>query len=901
MRSDKPNTPKRRTRQKGDVSLSNQAVAPKDPKRIKVKRPLWGRILLILMLVFFLLVIVGATGAIAYFKLLEATFDVEAALENGDIPRLGKESMYTRSSIYVQNEDGEWVRHRELSGGNCIWYDYDKIPQYMKDAVVAIEDERYWEHEGVDWKRTTGAMINLVLNRAFNMGSTEYGGSTITQQLIKVTTQNTDHSINRKINEILAASAMESQVYSKEQILEGYLNNVPLTGDLIGVGVGARSYFDKELPELTLAECAVLASITNNPSIYDPFNHPENVRQRQQLVLGKMYELGFINQDEYLNALNQELIYKTSTVEEELMDYYDDLLIEDVIQALMERKGLARDRATYLVYYGGLSIYSAENVELQAEMEALYADESNYPEHLQDDEEDPQTCFFATDYTGKVMVTIGGRGEKTSNRVLNRSTHSMRSPGSSMKPIASYGPAIDQNLIHYSAMIKDAPIKLPNGKKWPYNYDRSYTSKNTLVGIALQKSLNTTAARLIEELTPELSYEYLTKVFGLTTLVESEKRGDQTFSDIDRSPLALGALTDGVTAREMTAAYAVFGSGGYYNEPYTFYKVTQGMGDDAITVLTGGQRSTKVMDEDSAYVMVSLMRRVVEQGTAWTGVGQNWRGWQVFGKTGTSDNQQDVYFSGGTPYFCASSWFGYDNNQRLASSQTGYAKTLWNASMQLLHEGLDSDAEFEQPDSVVRKKYCMTTGQLATKACKKTEMGVYKKSFMPGECEKCGKPDKTDKKPDADKDEDTDTTTSTTTPSGSTTQLLPTQTTGTTSNRDETDMVSVPNVSGMEEEDAVQKLEDAGFRVVVVDIASGEQPNGYAVKTNPEPLSRCRANSVITLFVSRSQTTASSDAPMTEAPTTTSSPTTTTSATSEPLMTEPTEMIYLEEPVSESN
>ena len=291
MRSNNtPDKPKRRTRQKGDVSLSNEATK-KESNRVKVKRPLWGRILLILMLVFFLLVILAATGAIGYFKLLEATFDVEAALENGDIPRLGKESMYTRSSIYVQNEDGEWVRHRELSGGNCIWYDYDKIPQYMKDAVVAIEDERYWEHEGVDWKRTTGAMINLVLNRAFHMGSTEYGGSTITQQLIKVTTQNTDHSISRKLNEILAASAMESQVYSKEQILEGYLNNVPLTGDLIGVGIGAQAYFDKDLPELTLAECAVLASITNNPSVYDPFNHPENVRQRQQLVLGKMYEL----------------------------------------------------------------------------------------------------------------------------------------------------------------------------------------------------------------------------------------------------------------------------------------------------------------------------------------------------------------------------------------------------------------------------------------------------------------------------------------------------------------------------------------------------------------------------------------------------------------------------------
>ncbi len=783
--NDRFNFKKSERKPKGTISLSEQA---KGNTKIKSATPLWARIMVITVLVLFMMVILAVTFAIGYFKYLEASFDVNEAIASGDIPVLGKTSMDTRSAIYVQDKNGEWVRHRDLSGGNSLWMDLDDIPKYMQDAVVAIEDERFWEHEGVDWKRTTGAMINLVLNRAFDLGEQEYGGSTITQQLIKVTTQNKDHSVSRKLNEILAASAMESKVYTKDQILEGYLNNVPLTGDLVGVGIGARSYFDKELQELTLAECAVLASITNNPSVYDPFLHPENVRQRQQLVLSKMYECGFINKDEYVNALNQELVYKRNSTKIQTMDYYDDLVVEDVIAGLMEENGYTKSYATNLVYYGGLNIYSAEDPALQARIEAIYADDSNFPDHREDDEEDPQACFFACDYTGKVIATVGGRGQKSEDRVLNRSTQSMRSPGSSMKPITAYGPAIADNLVHYSSMVRDAPIKLPNGKKWPHNYEAASTPDrgNVLLGVALQKSLNTVAVRLIDQYsTTDRSYYYATEVFGLTTLVEREQRGDQVFTDNDLSPLALGALTDGATAREMTAAYGVFGSGGYYNKPYTYYKVTQGIGDDALNILNGGRKSHRVLDEQSAYVMVSLLRRPVEQGTAWNGVGQNWKGWQVFGKTGTSESEKDVYFAGGTSYYCASSWFGYDNNQVLAKSQTGYAKSLWTKAMKALHQDLEIQ-DFSKPDGVQVLKYCTETGQLATDNCKKTEKGVYKSTFKPGKCEKHSKAE--DKAP----------TTSTTTPTATTTTTTSgtTDTTGTTGTTGSTDTTGTLPVDG---------------------------------------------------------------------------------------------------------
>ena len=662
-------------------------------------------------------------------------------------PDLSATSGGNRSVIWVQDDSDQWIPHHNLEGGNSVWTDLQEIPLNMQNAVIAIEDERFRDHEGVDWKRTAGAMINLVANRVFHLGSTEYGGSTITQQLIKVTTQENDHSVKRKLNEILAASHMEATLYTKDEILEAYLNNVPLTGDLVGVGIGARSYFGKELQELSLAECAVLASITNNPSMYNPYTHPENVRQRQQLVLAKMYEVGFITKDEYLNALNEELIYQSSAVRQEVQDYYVDLVVEDVAADLMEQYGYTYNYAINLVYYGGLNIYSAEDPELQAKVQAIYADEENYPDHRDKDTEDPQTAFFCVDYNGKVIATVGGRGEKTANRVLNRSTQSVRSPGSSLKPLASYGPAIVNNLVHYSSMLRDAPIVLPNGKKWPHNYEKKTTPDNgdVLLGIALQKSLNTTAARLVEQMSPRDCYNFVVDTFHLSTLTEGKHVGNSYLSDVDLAPLALGALTDGATAREMAAAYAVFGSGGYYNEPYTYYYVTRESdepGDphllDKGSLEYGGCNTEIAMDPQSAFVMVSLMRRVIELGTGLNGVGNQaqWKDWQVFGKTGTSESEKDVYFCGGTAYYCASSWFGYDNNQELNKTQTGYAKSLWSKAMTALHEDLQIK-DFEMPAGVEVLTYCTKTGLIATSQCKDTDTGVYKTSFKPGVCT-CG-------------------------------------------------------------------------------------------------------------------------------------------------------------------
>ncbi len=662
-----------------------------------------------------------------------STFDA-----TGKLPELGKFSMENRSVIYVKNGDGKYVEYQNLLGGNTVWVDLNKIPVNLQNAVISIEDERFRSHNGVDWGRTFSAVVNLAANRLFNLGTNEFGGSSITQQLIKVTTQNKDHSIERKINEILLALELEKSEYTKDQVLEGYLNNMPLTGELVGVGIGARYYFGKEVSDLSLAECAVMASITNNPSVYDPYLHPENVRQRQKIVLAKMYELGHITQDEYIQAVNEELVFKSSAAYQKVQDYYVDQVVEDVIVALTEEYGYSYAYAENMVFYGGLNIYSAEDPVLQQRVEAIYTDESNYPALRQNDEEHPQTSFFAVDYTGRVIATIGGRGEKQANRVLNRSTQSVRSPGSSIKPITAYGPAIALDLVHYSSMVRDAPILLPDGTKWPHNYEMKTTPDNgdVLLGVALQKSLNTVAARLVQQLTPERSYEYATSIFQLSTLVESKAVNGNIFTDKALSPLALGAFTDGVTARDMASAYAVFGSGGYYNEPYTYYAVTTGERGDESTLLEGGPSAVEVLDAQSSYVMVQLMQRVTTLGTG-ASIGNSWPDWEVFGKTGTSESNRDVYFTGGTAYYAAASWFGYDNNQVMIRTQTGYARNLWNLAMKALHQNLPIK-DFAVPEGVESWKYCTSTGQLATDRCNSTDTGWYKETNKPDYCTKHG-------------------------------------------------------------------------------------------------------------------------------------------------------------------
>lgn len=772
------------------------AKHPKEIKRLlppkkKVKKWLKkaGNALLALVLV--MVITVSMIGCVLVVYVVN-NFDGTTGL-----PNLNNLSMDATSIIWVKDsENGEWREYEHLEGVNSIWVDIEEIPMYMQQAVVAIEDERFLTHYGIDWKRTVAAFANSILH--FN--DVEFGGSTITQQLIKVTTGDNDHSWTRKITEILRAVEME-KLYDKDQILEAYLNNLPMSDNIVGVGAGANYFFGKEINELSLAECAVLASITNNPSRYHPYNRPQNVRQRQLMVLKKMNELGFITDDEYVQAANEELHYKSSMQHTATWDYYVDLVIEDVIADLQEEYGYTKQYATQMVFYGGLNIYSAEVPSEQAAVEKVYANEANFPKHREKDTEDPEASLFVMDYNGRVVATIGGRGAKEGKRSFNRSTQAYRSPGSSIKPLTAYGPAIVLDTAHWSSVVADAPLKrLSNGSWWPANYEsKPRDNGNTFVYLGLQKSLNTVAARLVDSVQPKNAFDFGSNIFKLSSLVKSQtNENGQVLTDIDYAPLSLGALTVGVSARDMASAYAVYGNGGQYNEPFSYYAVYEnGTRDNGKLLLQDGPTNIRVMDEDSAYVMNRMMQRVVRYGTA-TEIGASWGGdWEVFGKTGTAESNRDVYFCGGTPYYVGASWFGYDNNQELAKgSQTGYAKSLWNKAMKALHNSKKACA-FPKKGTTQELEFCTQTGMIATDKCPKTDVGVYKASNIPALCSTHAGAQKTTTDPNATTT--TGDSTTTTTAAGDTTATTTGTPAATTSGAPTTTVATTPPTGGNEE------------------------------------------------------------------------------------------------------
>lgn len=666
-------------------------------------------------------VITGCIVACVLTVYLATSFDGEGSLPDVDMINQNQTSI-----VMVQNGNGQFVEHQRIAGVQREWASLSKIPVNLQNAVVAIEDERFNEHYGVDWKRTISAVANLILH--FN--DTEYGGSTLTQQLVKNLTDNDDHTIQRKVTEIFTAIEME-EYYTKDEILQAYLNIIPLTGTIEGVGAGARYYFGKDVTELTLAECAVLASITNNPSRYNPYTHPKALISRQQTVLFKMHELGFITTDEYRQALGEELHFVSSVNSSQIYDYYTDMLIDEVAKDLVKTYGYTESQAKNMVFYGGLTIYSCEDPTLQAKAEAVYADDKNFPDKIATDEVDPQAAIYVMDYTGKTVAVVGGRGQKTANRVLNRATSSMRQPGSSIKPIAVYAPAVQLDLINFSSPVRNCYITLANGTKWPKNYNQSRPTDSgmTIIDKAIQSSMNTVPAQLLQVMTPQRSFDFLTGSLKLSSLVTSDSKGN---TDIDYAPMGLGGMTKGVYPQEIAAAYQIFGNGGIYNEPYSYTRVEQ----NGEIILTKGPTNVQVLDTDSAYVMNRLLQNVVRGGYGATArsLASSWKDWEIFAKTGTTQENNDVWLVGGTTQYVAASWFGYDKNQELTSKQTSAARNLWNKVMLALRDDTAVKNFDAYAGTTEEARFCYDSGLLATDKCKKTGTGVYKPGHLPEAC-----------------------------------------------------------------------------------------------------------------------------------------------------------------------
>lgn len=606
--------------------------------------------------------------------------DIGIDLNNLSLP-------YTSTIYYTDSATGEVLVEENLYlNENCIWVDLEDIPQNLIDAFVAIEDQRFWKHNGVDWKRTFGAIVNT-----FTGNDSRFGGSTIDQQLIKNLTGDNEVSIKRKIFEIVRASHLEKK-YSKEIILEVYLNRINLGSTYTGVQVAANSYFNKDVSELTLAECACIAAITQAPTKYNPQINPENNRDRYMVILDEMFKQEYITAEERDAAKAEELVFQPRRevdTPEFIQSYFADQVIDEVVADLVEQYGFDKNHAENIVYTGGLSIYSTMDKNIQDIMEKKYS-ETSFNNATNKYDESIESAMVVMDYTGAVKGIIGGRN-KTGNRVLNRATQTLRPPGSSIKPLAVYGPAFEYSDLVWNQDIEDSPID----GDWPKNQSGPPSGQMISVQQGLALSLNTTAVRVMEEyVTTSVSYEFLKTKLNISTLVDGKKVGSTVLSDVGLAPLALGQLTDGISVLELCAGYTIFGSGGYYAQPYFYEKVVDSTGS---TLLEKKPNINRAIGEDTAFIMNKLLQTVVSSGT---GTPAKFGGTTIGGKTGTSNDDCDRWFVGYTPNYVAAVWTGYDTPTSVKGFSTNPSVAMWKKVMQEVHKSVSSGSFPSAPANV---------------------------------------------------------------------------------------------------------------------------------------------------------------------------------------------------------
>ena len=659
------------------------------------------------------------------------------------------ETKVSTELYYQEPSSGEWTMYHTLflDSENRIWADLDQIPKDLQNAVVAIEDKRFYTHKGVDWHGTARAIFSTIF------GGSVQGGSTITQQLVKNVTGDNQNTVKRKVMEIYRAQELEKR-YEKDEILEAYLNEVYFGYSCYGVVTASLKYFNKDVSELSLAECASLVAITNNPSLYDPLQTDwglENNRTRQLLVLGAMLEQGKIDQAAYDAAKEENVVFSNGYTilggrvdvdtdkkddtdtdggdeqpEEETktatssQSYFTDAVIEDVAAALVEKYGLtdstnpvtgkvttAFEQGVNMVYGKGYKIYTTQNPDYQKIAEEVCTDTSNLPytstytnSYGEKETEQLQVGMTIVDpYTGYVVAMVGGAGVKQYDRGWNWAT-SARQCGSAIKPISVYAPALDDGTINGASTIDDYPVMVLNGSVYPKNANGRYMGLTPL-HTAIARSTNTCAVRVVQEYGTSRSYDFMTNKLGFTTLTSQDAQ--------QVGNMGLGGLDRGVTTEEMAAAFAAFANEGIYTAPRTFIRVEDADGN---VILENEAKASVAMKDTTAALMNSLLQEVINGGTGYEG---RISGMHVAGKTGTTNNDQDRYFVGYTPYYSCAVWVGYVHNQRIVASGNP-AASMWQKVMSRIHADLP-DKDFFSCSGLTYVKVCADSGLLATDSC----------------------------------------------------------------------------------------------------------------------------------------------------------------------------------------
>lgn len=574
---------------------------------------------------------------------------------------------------------------------------YDEIPQAMIDAFVAIEDKHFFSHNGVDALRTLAAGANYLLGI-----SDTFGASTITQQLVKNMTGESEVTLRRKLQEILYAHDLERRM-DKTQIMELYLNVIHFSDNCNGIAAAAEHYFSKSVGELTAAECATIAAITNSPSYYNPIRFPENNLTRRNLILSEMHREGFLSDADYEEQVNAPLkLCVDSTVSREGCNpWYTDMVIEDVIRDLMEEYGMSRPAASHLLYTGGLRVEMAMDEEIQHIVEEYYRGAVRLPQN--DKGEAAQSALIVIDSrTGDILGVAGAVGEKKGNHVQNFATGTLRPPGSTIKPLSVYAPALEEGVINWASVYDDVPTDFhyEGHLVWPQNATRTYRGL-TNIPYAVAHSTNTVAVRVLRQLGRENAFSYAKNKFHLSSLSQT---------DCADAALALGQTHRGVTLREMTAAYTAFADGGVYHPWRSYYRVTNERGEILLSRADAGE---VVISAANAAIMTKLLQGVITNGTSSSITLPSIC--ECAGKTGTTSNNCDRWFIGYTPDIVCGVWCGYEYPEPLPARNV--CTGIWNSVMRQIVLKTDGNTTFEVPSSVIRASYCKDSGLLADEAC----------------------------------------------------------------------------------------------------------------------------------------------------------------------------------------
>ena len=605
-----------------------------------------------------------------------------------------------------------------------------EMSPYLPKAFVAIEDERFYKHGGVDIKRTFAATVKYALSK-IGIGSASYGGSTITQQLVKNATKEKDRTWERKVKEMARAYYLEEQM-SKDQILEQYLNLIYLGGNTFGVEIASNYYFSKSAKELNLAEASFLAGINNSPEYYKPFSEEEadktKIKNRTLTVLSKIYELRDVEEltitDEEYNEAKQQieegLVFQKGTIRQNVYSYHSDAAINQVINDFMEKNDWTYKYASMYVASSGLTIYTTQDSGIQKQMEEVFADtkyqiKSKKTKNKDGEYVSSQAAMVLIDHkTGNVLATVGGLGEKTAFG-LNRATQSVRQTGSAMKPLAVLAPGIDSGIITAATVFDDVPTSFGSYK--PKNSGRVYKGLLT-TRYAIESSQNIPMVKGLQMIGIERSINFLKSV-GITTLDDEKDT---------KLPLALGGLTHGISPLEMAGAYAAIANDGVYITPTYYTKVED---SDGNVILKAKQETRTVMSSAAAYVVKEVLTQPVKAGTATNCKISNM---SVAAKTGTTDEGNDRWLCGFTPYYTAAAWFGYDQPETVRYSGNPAAH-IWAAVMKPIHSTLESKYfSNTRPNGVVSVKVCRDSGLIPTEACTHDQRGdrTYTEYFVKG-------------------------------------------------------------------------------------------------------------------------------------------------------------------------